>query len=110
MGPRTLPATIVAMVLAISGTAMAAGGRKLKHQETPKVPDLARRIGLSGTVRLEIEIAADGRVKTEKALGGHPLLIQSAEDAVRNWRYEPGAPAKEVVEFNFQPANNKAER
>lgn len=81
--------------------ALADQSRKVKTQVQPIVPEMARHMGLKGTVRLEIEIAADGTVKSARALGGHPLLIQSAEQAVRKWRYEPGPPTRTVVEFNF---------
>lgn len=97
--------SLISLVLLLSGIGQAEGGRKIKHQVQPAVPPIARQMGLSGTVRLEIQIAADGTVKSAKPLGGHPLLIQSAEDAVRKWRYEPGTPSKEIVEFNFQQAN-----
>jgi len=102
---KTSAKILLALLLSLSGTGRAESGRKLKHQVAPIVPSIARQMGLKGTVRLEIQIAADGTVKSAKALGGHPLFIQSAEDAVRKWRYEPGPPAKEVVEFNFQQAN-----
>lgn len=75
--------------------------RKVKSQVQPVLPEIAKHMALKGTVRLEVEIGADGFVKNTRALGGHPLLIQSAEDAIKKWRYEPGPPTKTVVEFNF---------
>lgn len=75
--------------------------RKVKSQVQPVIPDIAKHMSLKGTVRLEVEIGADGTVKNTRALGGHPVLIQSAEDAIKKWRYEPGPPTKTVVEFNF---------
>ena len=42
-------------------------------------------------------------MKTVKPLGGHPLLIDSAVAAVKQWKYEPGDEATEVVEFQFTP-------
>jgi outer membrane biosynthesis protein TonB len=51
---------------------------------------------------LEVEVSPNGEIRNVKALGGHPLLIPAAEDAIRKWKYEP---AKEsttaVVEFKF---------
>jgi TonB family protein len=73
----------------------------VKSQILPIIPDMAKQMNLKGTVRLEVEIAADGTVKSTRPLGGHPLLIQSAEQAIRKWRYEPGPVTKTVVEFNF---------
>jgi TonB family protein len=78
------------------------GDRKVRQRVSPQYPELAKRVNASGTVKLEIEVAPNGEVKAVKALGGHPLLIPAAEDAIRKWKYEP---AKEtstaVVEFRF---------
>ncbi len=75
--------------------------RKVKSQVQPVVPEIAKHMNLKGTVRLEIEIGSDGVVKSTRALGGHPVLIQSAEEAIKKWRYEPGPASKTIVEFNF---------
>jgi TonB family protein len=60
-------------------------------------------MGLSGKVRIEVTIAPDGRVKSARALGGHPLLVQACLEAVKEWRYET-APEEttQVVEFEFK--------
>ena len=57
------------------------------------------------SVKLEVFIAANGQVKSVKPLGGHPLLIDAAESAVKQWRYEPGAEGTEVVEIRFNSAD-----
>lgn len=96
-------ANIFAFILAascVSGSAEEM--RKVRSQVRPELPEMARQMKLKGTVRLEVEVAADGSVKATKPLGGHPLLIQSAEQAVRKWRFEPGAAGKTVVEFDFR--------
>jgi hypothetical protein len=47
-------------------------------------------------------ITPDGRVKSTRALGGHPLLVQSCIDAVKEWKFA-SAPEEttQVVEFEF---------
>jgi TonB family protein len=77
--------------------------RKLKSRINPVLSDVARRMALSGKVRIELTIAADGRVKSARALGGHPLLVQACLEAVKEWRYET-APEEstQVVEFEFK--------
>lgn len=79
-------------------------GRKLKTKVNPQYPELAKRMNVAGSVRLELIVAANGQVKSVKPLGGHPLLIDAAESAVKQWKYEPGPEATEVVEIKF--ANN----
>ncbi len=78
-----------------------AGVRRVKSKVDPDYPRLARELHLAGTVRLEVVIGLDGRVKSVKPLGGHPLLVQSAEQAIRRWRYEPGPETTTIVEFRF---------
>lgn len=76
--------------------------RKIKSRAQPLYPELARRMKLSGVVKLELIIAADGKVKSAKVLGGHPLLAESAMDAVRRWVYEPAHDQTvQVVEVKF---------
>ena len=76
--------------------------RKIKSRAQPVYPELARRMKLSGSVRLELIIAPDGKVKSAKVLGGHPLLAEAALDAVRRWVYEPGhEQTVQVVDIRF---------
>lgn len=79
------------------------GRRKVKTKVTPAVPELARRMNITGKVKIEVVIAPDGRVKSSRALGGHPVLVQSCQDAVKEWKFEP-APEEttQVVEFDFK--------
>ena len=83
-----------------------ATGRKVKLKVSPQYPELARRMNVTGAVRLEILVGANGQVKSVKPLGGHPLLIDAAEAAVRQWRYEPGTEATEIVEIRFSGSGN----
>jgi len=77
--------------------------RRVVSKITPFYPEIAKRNGIGGVVRLEVVVRRDGRVKSAKVLGGSPLLIQSATDAIGKWRFEP-APGEttEVVQFAFQ--------
>ncbi len=77
--------------------------RKVVTRVAPTYPELARQMNVAGTVKLEIAVAADGEVKTVRPLGGHPLLIKSAGEAVRKWRYAPGRETTLIVEFQFHP-------
>lgn len=80
--------------------------RKVKLKVSPQYPELARRMNVTGAVRLEILVGANGQVKSVKPLGGHPLLIDAAESAVKQWRYEPGTEATEIVEIRFNGSGN----
>jgi protein TonB len=62
---------------------------KLMNRVQPSYPPLARQTRISGTVRLHAIIGKDGSVQQLEVLSGHPLLVQAALDAVRQWRYQP---------------------
>ncbi len=78
--------------------------RRAKTKVQPIYPELARHMSLSGAVRIEVVIAPDGKVKSAKLLGGHPLLGEAAIDAVKRWKYEAAKEeTTEIVEFKFAP-------
>ena len=78
--------------------------RKVKSKVAPIYPDIARRMSISGTVKLVVVVGTNGSVKSTKALGGHPVLIGAALDAMKKWKFEPAADESTgVVEFKFQP-------
>ncbi len=61
---------------------------KLIRQVPPEYPPLARQAKISGTVRLRVIISTDGTIEQVELVSGHPLLVQSAMDAVRQWRFQ----------------------
>jgi TonB family protein len=82
---------------------------KLISKVDPVYPPAAREAGITGVVRLSIEVAEDGHVDKVESIAGHPLLVGAAIEAVKQWRYEPtrlgtdGPPVKvrSVVEVPF---------
>jgi len=76
--------------------------RKVKAKVSPTYPELARRMNISGRVKLQVVISPDGRVKSANGLGGHPILIQACQDAVMKWEFLPAtAETTQVIEFDF---------
>jgi periplasmic protein TonB len=71
---------------------------KLISRVEPHYPALALQTRLQGTVRLQAIISRDGRITALEVLSGHPLLVQAALDAVRQWRYRPTLLNGEPVE------------
>jgi TonB family protein len=67
------------------------GSRHARHYVRPTMPEVARTMNLKGTVKLELEIAPNGKVTSVKPLGGHPLLVDSASRAVKTWQFEPAS-------------------
>ena len=80
--------------------------RKVKVRVQPTYPDLARKMSISGTVKIEVVVTASGLVKSTKVLGGHPVLVSAANDAVKRWKFEPAATeTTSVVEVKFNSSN-----
>ena len=62
-------------------------------------------MAVSGSVKVQLTVAPNGSVKSWKVIGGHPLLVDAAVDAVKRWKYEAAADESvELVEFKFSPA------
>ena len=78
------------------------GARQAVHKVAPVYPDLARRMQISGIVKLRATIAPNGSVKSIEPVGGNPLLIKAAEEAVTNWKYAPAPDETRVlIELHF---------
>jgi TonB family protein len=76
--------------------------RKVKSKTAPTYPDLARRMNVGGKVKIEVVIAPDGHVKTTRVVGGHPLLVQTCQDALKEWKFvATSEETTQIVEFEF---------
>jgi TonB family protein len=108
---RFAASSIALLILAPTGFSQTSGTdegkRKVKTKISPVYPELARRMSVSGKVRIEVIITPDGHVRSTRVLGGHPLLVQACQDAVKEWKFFP-APEEttQVVEFDFRGGGN----
>jgi periplasmic protein TonB len=73
---------------------------KLMNKVQPLYPPLARQTRISGTVRLHAIIGKNGGVEQLEVISGHPLLVQAALDAVKQWRYQATTLNGEPVEVD----------
>jgi TonB family protein len=81
-----------------------AAKRKVRTRITPEYPPLAKQMNVTGKVKIEATVAADGHVTSTRVVGGSPLLVNAALDALKKWHFEPGPKeTTEVVEFAFSP-------
>lgn len=89
----------------IDGGALFAGRPDLTilHIEPIVYPPLARQTRISGTVVLQVTVAADGTVEHVEALGGHPLLQQAPINSLRLWKFAPrsGEPTTFELKCDF---------
>jgi TonB family protein len=78
--------------------------RRAKTKVQPVYPELARKMSITGVVKIEVTVAPNGTVKEARVVGGHPVLAGSALDAAKKWRFEPaGTESTGVIEFKFEP-------
>ena len=77
--------------------------RRVKTKVEAVYPQLARKMNITGTVKLDVVVSPNGTVKEAKVVGGHPVLAVAALDAVRKWRFEPSAvESSGIVNFKFE--------
>jgi TonB family protein len=97
-----------ASLVAMSPTPSMAQGeltRKVKFKVAPEYPELARRMNLRGTVKVLVVVAPSGNLKDTKVMGGNPILVNAAIDALKKWKFEPGTEESSgTVEFKFEPS------
>lgn len=81
--------------------------KRFNDQPAPVYPNVARRAGVQGRVRLQVRLRTDGSVAVEKVLAGEPSLVDAATEAVRRWHGTPQMIAGKKVDvistltFNF---------
>lgn len=80
-----LPKAAVQKLRVSSGVAQGLLIREVK----PEYPPLAQQARIQGIVILQALIGKDGAVQNLRVISGHPMLIQAAIEAVKQWRYKP---------------------
>ena len=87
------------MRIAVGGNVQAA---RLINRVSPVYPEEAREEKISGTMKLHVVIARDGKIQQIQVVSGHPVLVQVAIDAVRQWQYQPILLNGQPVEVDTQ--------
>ena len=82
--------------------------KRLITSPPPEYPQLARKAGLQGVVRVQVRVKTDGSLSVDKVIEGEPALADAATAAIRQWRARPGQLGDKKVDvistvtFNFQ--------
>ena len=96
-------ALIMGMVCVAPGV-RADENRKALVSPKPEYPEVAKKLSLRGIAKIQVTIAANGRVVDAMVIGGHPILANAALSAARNWKFEAGSSqTTEILEFHFDP-------
>ena len=106
-------AAILLLFLATTVVALSQSAADLhvKHMVVPVYPRLAWFAQLQGTVNVDIEVGADGKVRSARAIGAYNLLDQAAEQNVRSWIFVPsnvvGSVTKLTVKYVYKLEGKK---
>jgi TonB family protein len=92
---------LCAVVLGLIFVALASSAqdiaRKVTARTAPNYPELAKKMHLSGKVKVEVSINPAGSVTTAKLVGGNPVFELCAVEAVKQWKFEPAANVTKTV-------------
>ncbi len=98
------PKPVTPQRIRVGGNVQAA---MLIRQPKPAYPPLAKQARVQGVVRFQAIIGKDGTIQNLQLMSGHPLLVQAAQEAVKQWIYKPtllnGEPVEVVtiIDVNF---------
>ena len=82
--------------------------RKVIYRTNPVYPPVLKDKQIGGLVRILVVVTPAGGVRETEDLGGNPVLASAAEDAVKQWKFEPAAnETREVVTLRFDPTNRR---
>jgi TonB family protein len=101
---------LATLALFVAATAFAQEHKiSVQKYEVSVYPPIARAAHISGDVKLTLDIAPDGTVTAVKVLSGHPMLVTSATDAIKKWRFhcddcKYGEPFHHSIIFDFKIA------
>jgi TonB family protein len=97
-----LRVAVIAMALTTAPSLHAADERPIKQRVAPTYPEIAKRMRVSGMVKVAATVEPNGSVSATKTISGNRMLSEAAEDAVHKWKFVPGPDQSTVeVEINF---------
>lgn len=89
-----LGATILGALLSLSWNTMGRAqdsGRKIVKKVPVAYPSILKSKGIGGVVRLKVFVKPDGTVRDSEVLGGNPILAESAQKSVMQWKFSPAS-------------------
>ncbi|HTB97676.1 MAG TPA: energy transducer TonB [Terracidiphilus sp.] len=83
-------AGIAVLVVGFAALTCIAEQRAVKQKIAPVYPEIAKRLHVTGIVKLEVTVDGDGKVIAVKAVSGNEMLSDAAAVAVQKWKFAPG--------------------
>jgi protein TonB len=72
------------------------------YRVQPSYPPIARQARIQGAVELRAIISKTGTIENLVVVSGHPMLVKSAIEAVRQWRYRAYLLNNEPIEVETE--------
>ena len=95
-------AAVIALMLAMTLQAFAADARIVRARVAPAYPEIAKRMRVEGTVKLEASVDQRGDVTEVKELSGNHTLALAAKEALMKWKFAPASnDSNETIEISF---------
>ena len=95
---------LLALSIGSAQTIKATGERKVISRVAVTYPKLAQQMRLRGTVKVRATVAPTGKVVMTELIGGSPVFVPYALNAVSLLKWEPGPKeTTEIVEIDFVP-------
>jgi TonB family protein len=105
-GRKLVQAAALAMMLVMALPAMATDARAIKTRVSPVYPEIAKRMRISGSVKLEAAVDSQGKVTDVKEVSGNHTLALAAKEALLKWKFAAASSdSNETVEINFDLGN-----
>lgn len=99
---RQWSGVLVLLLSFLSAACAQESSRKVIAKTAPSYPELAKKMHVTGKVRLEVVVAPSGAVNAARLVGGNPVFEKSAIEAVKQWRFDPGPKeTKAVIALEF---------
>lgn len=78
--------------------------RKVLKKAPVTYPSILKSKGIGGVVRLKVFVKPDGTVRDSEVLGGNPILAESAQKSVVQWKFS-SASSETAIELSvtFDP-------
>jgi len=84
-------------------TVSSSSERKISTRVAPVYPELAKKMHIHGVVKVEVIVKPNGSVKSSRVVGGNPVLVEAAQDAVSKWKFETTQnETTEIVQVGFE--------
>jgi TonB family protein len=100
----TLCLCVLLLFCAAPGSAQENSGRKVLKKAPVAYPSILKSKGIGGVVRLRVFVKPDGTVRDTEVIGGNPILVESAQKSVMQWKFTTGS-SETVMEISvvFDP-------